>query len=827
MLSVGLTEGAGITSDLLGGKGAGLANLSRLGFATPPAFILTSEAYHRWRDAGFRIDDDLCVLIADRLDQLLSQAEASGFLATEPFLISVRSSPTVSMPGMLSSILNVGVTLGWLDSQPNSFRLELFAEFVRTYLLASDADYARAIALGVKQVGEESSASLRKASRHTPVNETLLGQVTACVDAVFRSGMRQNVAEFAAQRLLGEQMPIAAVVQVMVYGNRSDESASGVFWNRDIHTGDRPCTGTYLVKAQGPQVVGSTDAREARSLIEMKAEWPEVYEEICQISDTLDTAFLHAQEVEFTVDDRRLWLLQTRDVPLSPLASIRRACSKVDSGAWTPTQAVLQTRADALPSLNNRVASAPLYTSTTLLARGIPASGGVATGPLVIKPEEADRSPIPDNAILIAESLTPQDDFDLMKSCAGFVSLHGGPGTHTASLLRKLGKPYVVSLDRDTSLPRSDPFVLFGPNRVQEGETVTILGSRGELIHGELLESEDAAAPEQVERFRGWMRKHGSMSPWQVFNYPGQDADHNIKDKVGSVARRQTWKSEKAVVTDLLRLVPEEWRIEQKVFAADDRETIRTAMLSGVEAGFWIGPKVCRTTDPYLGNGPWQTGIKTAEEVDAFLKDPAYVGLGPHGGYLTWINDPAVTELIVVFDPPGKGAPELNAEHFVCTLSCVSSPAQLQIMLMLGTSRLRSLESASPRQVILVIVEPDYLHPHYLGIVRPIVGRDYWTSLRPGRLFEVAMSRGDCSFRRLRGLVHDRSLAIAEQVTRLIMQELWRPPFDLPHYMIALDDEFGLETLEFQGRADGNGRIAFFKLFDAKGHEEQLFVNRA
>jgi hypothetical protein len=147
-------------------------------------------------------------------------------------------------------------------------------------------------------------------------------------------------------------------------------------------------------------------------------------------------------------------------------------------------------------------------------------------------------------------------------------------------------------------------------------------------------------------------------------------------------------------------------------------------------------------------------------------------------------------------------------------------------MLMLGTSRLRSLESASPRQVILVTVEPDYQHPYYLGLVRPIVGRDYWTSPRPGRLAEVAMSRGDWSFRRLRGLVDDRSLTIAGQVTRLIVQELWKPPFDLPHYMIALDDGFGLETLEFQGRADISGRIAFFKLFDAKGHEEQLFADR-
>jgi phosphohistidine swiveling domain-containing protein len=454
------------------------------------------------------------------------------------------------------------------------------------------------------------------------------------------------------------------------------------------------------------------------------------------------------------------------------------------------------------------------------------ASGGAATGPLVIKRTETGESPVPDNAILLAESLTPQDDFDLMKNCAGFVTIRGGPGTHTASLLRKLGKPYVVCLEEQISLPSSGPFALVGSNRVAEGETVTIVGSRGEFFRGQLAESQDAAGQELVDRFAGWVKHHRSMSSWQVFNHPRHEAGH-IRERVRAVVRRPTWKSGKAVVADLLSLAPEQWRIRQEVFAADDRDSIRAAMLAGIDAGFWIGPKVCRTSDPHLGNGPYQTGIKTAAEVDSFLHDTAYVGRGPHGGYLRWIRDPAVTELVVVFDPPGKGEPGLNAEHFVCTVSCVDSPAQLQILLMLGTSRLRSLESSSPREVILVTVEPDYQHPHYLGLVRPIVGRDYWTSPSPGRLAELAVARGDWSFRRLRGFVDDRSLTVASQVTTLIMRELWKPPFDLAHYMIALDDEFGLETLEFQGRADLGGVISFFKLFDAKGHEEQLFANRS
>ncbi|MER5400355.1 PEP/pyruvate-binding domain-containing protein [Streptomyces sp. NPDC002599] len=828
MLILGLAEAAGLPSELLGGKGSGLAKLARLGLPVPPAFILTTAAYQRWFEAGFRVDDGLRGMVELQLEQLRPQAVGMpGLSAFDPFLVSVRSSPIVSMPGMLNSVLNTGVSQDWLEAQPASFGSEILAEFTRSYLMATGARPDRSAVTSIPATDAEPKAGLRAASQHAPVGAPLLDQVTACIDAVFLSNMRRNVAEFTDRRLLGGQVPIACIVQMMVYGNRPEGSASGVLWSRNIQSGEGPCEGTYLVNAQGPEVVGSASVREPRSLLEMRTDWPDVFEDLCRISNILEAEFPHVQEVEFTVDGRRVWLLQTRDVSLSPPASVRYACSKVDAGMWTPAEAVLHTRADALPRLTNRAVSAAPNSSADLLARGVPASAGIATGPLVLKPDETDGSLLPDNAILLAESLNPQDDFGLMKSCAGFITIRGGPGTHTAALLRKLGKPYVVSLDREIQPARSGASVRFGVNTVEAGDTVTVLGSRGELFRGELRESEDAGTREQVERFAQWTASHGSLSSWQVFNYPGQHTDHSIRSAVESVVRRNTWKSEKAVVTELLSLVPAQWRIRQEVFPAGDRDAIRNAMLSGIEAGFWIGPKVCRTADPHLGNGPWQTGIKTAEEVDSFLQDPAYSGRSPHGGYLSWVSDTAVTELVVVFDPPGKGEPELDAEHFVCTLSCAGSPAQLQIVLMLGTSRLRSLESASPHEVILVTVEPDYQHSHYLGQVRPFVGRDYWIGPGPGRFAEVAMSRGELSFNRLHGLVDERSLVMAEEVTGLIVREFWKPPFDLPHYMVALDDEFGLEILEFQGRADSGGRLAFFKLFDAKGHEEQLFIDRA
>ncbi len=315
------------------------------------------------------------------------------------------------------------------------------------------------------------------------------------------------------------------------------------------------------------------------------------------------------------------------------------------------------------------------------------------------------------------------------------------------------------------------------------------------------------------------------MSSWQVFNYPCPMETATSRTPSGRWCVAASGKSEKAIVTDLLGLVPEDWRIRQEVFSADDREAIRSAMLSGVEAGFSIGPKVCRSTNPHLGNGPWQTGIKTAEEVDSFLNDTAYVGRGPYGGYLTWINDPAVTELVVVFDPPGKGEPELNASTSSApcpawarlprcrSCSCSARPACV-----LSSRRLRA-RSFSSRWNPTISIRTTW------RLVRPIVGRDYepvWTRRSP---------RLPC--RAVTGLSAgcvDSSMPGAWQSPSRwpgsLCGQLWTPPFDLPHYMIALDDEFGLETLEFQGRADSGGRIAFFKLFDAKGHEEQLIADR-
>lgn len=839
MQIVGLDGAAGLPHELVGKKGLGLATLWQAGLPVSPGFILTTDTLYRWQEGARAPDETLRDAVRERLDLLRREVDAS-VSSDRPFLVSVRSSPTISMPGLLSTILNVGIRPGWVVDQlqserTRSFGWELAKTFLLTYVEASgdDAEILERIRLADEEFRTRTRSvpsSVLALLRDSPAKEALLEQVLLCIESVFRSQFKERSASALAQRALGAETPMAIIVQAMVFGNRSEKSASGVLWTRDMQTGTRPPAGTYLPMAQGPQVVGSLSPLAALSLVQMRADWPTVYEELRRISDIVDRTFAQVQELEFTVEDERVWLLQARDAALSPLASIRYACDRVDSGEWSAAEAVRTTRPDALPRLAETATSDRLLASTALVARGLSASAGVATGPLTPIPTLADGelrdalSSLPDGAIVIAESLTPYDDFGLMRRGGGFVSVRGGPGTHTASLLRKLGKPYIVNVDCEVVISQRGDFVALGGTRVDRNELVTIFGDRGHLFRGELRQPRDVVASQQIERFEAWMASYGSRSNWRVFNYDSPGS-REIRNAVATVLSAHRWKSEKAVTTELMRLIPETWRIDQRVFAAEAGAAIRSAMIAGLAAGFWMGAKVCRTTDPRLGNGPWQTGINTVEEVDAFLTDPDYEGVSGLGGYLRWTTDPAVSELVLVFDPPEKGERDAEAQHFVCTVSCSASPPQVQLALMLGTSKLRSLESASPSQLIVVIIEPDYQHPEYLGFVRPIVGRAYWSTSHEAERDRSAMLRRQWSFQGLESLVDARSLAVAKEVTRLVLYTLWQPPFDLPHYLMTVDDEFGLDTLEFQGRADANGRISFFKVFDAKGHDEQLFAD--
>ncbi len=246
------------------------------------------------------------------------------------------------------------------------------------------------------------------------MGETLLDQVTDCIDAAFSRTTRRLPAHRSASR---RRMPIAAIVQVMVYGNRSDECASGVP-EPDIQTGEGPCVATYLVNAQGPQVVGSANVVQPRSLIDMKADWSDVHHELCRISDAFDAAFPQVQEVEFTVDDRRVWSLQARDASLSPLASLRYAAAR-------STQVIGRR---PRPLCTRVQTSCRGWRGTSCRHRWIRRRPSLPGSP---RPPASRRSSrrrtrrsgwltLAGQRILIGSRLTPQDDFDLIKRLRRF-----------------------------------------------------------------------------------------------------------------------------------------------------------------------------------------------------------------------------------------------------------------------------------------------------------------------------------------------------------------------------------------------------------------------
>jgi hypothetical protein len=314
-----------------------------------------------------------------------------------------------------------------------------------------------------------------------------------------------------------------------------------------------------------------------------------------------------------------------------------------------------------------------------------------------------------------------------------------------------------------------------------------------------------------------------------------------------------------------MRLIPAEYRITQIVVDAKDKERIRKLMLEGINKGFWIGPKCCYSDTPKLGKGLWQIGIQNPEQVEDFLNNPNFLGLSPNGGYPRWIEDENLEEIVIVYDPPYKGAPEFAYKQFIFTVSCTRDPGAVQIEMILGTAKIRLLETTQQNQIIHIRMEIDYYAPRYRGRRTLVFGRSYFksgifTQLKEGIAGEVpsnqqedncfislchllaselsgysiineeligscimqAMQKGKLADEMLEVLIEPSALQMAKQIEEIVFGIWWVPPFELPHVMRSLDAVYGLETLEFQGSRTAEGDIEYTLLFDAKGHEEIL-----
>lgn len=504
---------------LLGGKGAGLVEMSRLGLPVPPGFIITTAVCRQYLRSGWPAGLDGEVR---RAMGSLEAAVGAGFgSASAPLLVSVRSGAPVSMPGMMDTLLNVGMTPAVVESLGRSTGDALFAadcwlRFHRMYaetvagvprprIDAADAPGGTADAPGgtaeARLLAAARFAGLAaEAGAAIPLDPWK--QLRACIEAVFRSWQSERARAFRQHEGIPEEAGTAVVVQAMVFGNRDERSGTGVLFTRNPSTGEAAPLGDYLPRAQGEDVVAGTHA--VHGLAALQGQLPEVYEQLLGTGRLLEHHHRDMCDIEFTVSSGRLYLLQVRPGRRTPLAAARMAVEMAEDEAFPLDRAgaVARVGADILARLAE---STHVDARAAPLGRGLAASPGAGAGRLCFDPTRAAELAEQGLAVVLAREDTSPEDVHGMVRAAGIITLRGGVASHAAVVARSWSIPAVTSL---AGASFEGAALRIGATRLLEGETVTVDGSNGAIYGGDCRQAGEASVA-WAHTIREWAAELG------------------------------------------------------------------------------------------------------------------------------------------------------------------------------------------------------------------------------------------------------------------------------------------------------------------------------
>jgi pyruvate,orthophosphate dikinase len=478
--------------EIIGGKGASIARMRALGLPVPPAFVIPIEECRRYHAGDGELDGpmwDAVLLGVAGLERdtgrRLGDPEA-------PLLVSVRSGAAVSMPGMMDTILNLGMTdaveegLAGLSGDAG-FARETHVRFVHEFghtVLGADLDPPAGDA-----TPDEARAAVRE-DTGAEVPASPQDQLRAAILAVFDSWTSRRAVAYRRHWNIPQDGGTAVVVQAMVFGNLGEESGTGVLFTRDPLTGDPEPFGDWLPGGQGEDVVAGT--HDPLPLSELAAALPAAHEELIAAGRLLEREHGDVQDIEFTIERGRLYLLQARAAKRSPQAAVRTAVELAESGAIDVATALGRVTPEQLETVLAPLLSDEVTAAAEVLARGTPACPGVAHGRVVATSDEAESA---GDDVVLARPTTSPEDVSGMIAAAGVVTERGGATSHAAVVSRALGRPSVVGVGEGTTAPWA-------------GEVVTVDGSGGVVYAGRLTTTgvrvEDVPG---LERLVGWARE--------------------------------------------------------------------------------------------------------------------------------------------------------------------------------------------------------------------------------------------------------------------------------------------------------------------------------
>jgi pyruvate,orthophosphate dikinase len=515
----GQADGKADMRNLLGGKGANLAEMTLIGVPVPPGFTITTAECTVYQTTG-ELSDDLKNEVREamaRVEAIMGKTFAD---ADDPLLFSVRSGARVSMPGMMDTVLNLGLNdqsvRGLAAKSGNErFAWDSYRRLIHMYgdvVMGVDAEhYEHAIdaikeARGVRLDTDLSAADLEElcgtykkivaehAGRAFP--EDPWEQLWGGVEAVFKSWGVARAKEYRRIHRIPEEWGTAVNVQSMVYGNLGDTSATGVAFTRDPSTGENRFYGEFLINAQGEDVVAGIrtpqqinvagrdmlpHGNEAKDLPTMDTVMPELYEELVGIRARLEDHYRNMQDIEFTIQEGRLWMLQTRNGKRTGVSAIRIAAEMEAEGMVTPKQAVMMVEPDHLDQLlHDQIDPKAEF---DVLASGLPASPGAAQGIIMFTAEEAVAAAEKGHNVILVRRETSPEDIAGMNMAKGILTSRGGMTSHAAVVARGMGKPCVAGCG-DAQVDSAKKTLVVGGQTFGEGDTITINGTTGAVIAG-------------------------------------------------------------------------------------------------------------------------------------------------------------------------------------------------------------------------------------------------------------------------------------------------------------------------------------------------------
>jgi len=507
----GHAEGNAKMKEVLGGKGAGLAEMTNIGVPVPPGFTISTGVCTYFYDHGKTYPPELKQDVADNMAKVESSVGRKFGDRDKPLLVSVRSGARASMPGMMDTILNLGLndeTVQGLaaSSGDERFALDSYRRFIQMYsdvVLEIDREHFEHELVAVReQAGAQSDAQIpagalrelvatykklvrERLSRDFP--QDVQEQLWGAIGAVFTSWNNQRAITYRKLNGIPDEWGTAVNVQSMVFGNMGDDCATGVAFTRNPSTGERKFFGEYLPNAQGEDVVAGI--RTPMPITELEKSMPEAYNQLVDVYRKLEAHYRDMQDIEFTIQSRKLYLLQTRTGKRTGFAAVQIACDMVDEELITHTEAVERVEANQIVQLLAPVfdadEKAKALRGGRLLGRGLPAGPGAATGQIAFNAENAIRM-AKDGPVILVRIETSPEDIAGMHSAAGILTTRGGLTSHAAVVARGMGRPCVVGagsikVDYQKGELRSE-----GHEPLEEGDWLSIDGTSGEIIGGKL-----------------------------------------------------------------------------------------------------------------------------------------------------------------------------------------------------------------------------------------------------------------------------------------------------------------------------------------------------